>query len=274
MHFLYFNFGQIFSPPNQLGIFIYAKNLFKGMQMNRKAQGAEPFWENTAGKKAQGAIEYLLIIGAAILVVAIVLIAVTGSLSASKNDLNSSNKDVNSAYDALRGSVNKGASFSCPLLGECNSHGKCTATNVCTCNSGWGRWDCAVDVSHLGDPTGGCYSGGDCSSGVCVTWELGPGTPESPNGFCASGAFGNSCGGNGDCNPNYRCSTAEGFYYHVCTNGAVLDFCANATECKSGYCNTFANKCTNGERGAGCGTNSDCAESGVTCVNTVCTLTN
>lgn len=51
-------------------------------------------------QKAQGAIEYLLIIGAAILVVAIVIIALSGVLDSTKgqNDMN----DVNKAKDELR----------------------------------------------------------------------------------------------------------------------------------------------------------------------------
>ena len=40
--------------------------------------------------KGQGAIEYLLIIGAAILVIAIVIIAVSGVLSLGRDDTNSS----------------------------------------------------------------------------------------------------------------------------------------------------------------------------------------
>ena len=51
-------------------------------------------------QKAQGAIEYLLIIGAAILVVAIVIIAISGVLTTTKgqNDMN----DVNNAKDILK----------------------------------------------------------------------------------------------------------------------------------------------------------------------------
>jgi len=51
-------------------------------------------------QKAQGAIEYLLIIGAAILVVAIVIIALSGVLTTTKgqNDMN----DVNNAKDILK----------------------------------------------------------------------------------------------------------------------------------------------------------------------------
>jgi hypothetical protein len=54
-------------------------------------------------QKAQGAIEYLLIIGAAILVVAIVIIAVSGVLTGAKgqNDMN----DVNAAKDTLKDQI-------------------------------------------------------------------------------------------------------------------------------------------------------------------------
>jgi hypothetical protein len=45
--------------------------------------------------KGQGAIEYLLIIGAAILVVAIVIIAVTGALGQGTTQGNQANKDQN-----------------------------------------------------------------------------------------------------------------------------------------------------------------------------------
>lgn len=51
--------------------------------------------------KAQGAIEYLLIIGAAILVVAIVIIAVSGVLTGAKQDQNGMN-DINSAKEKLK----------------------------------------------------------------------------------------------------------------------------------------------------------------------------
>jgi len=53
-------------------------------------------------KRAQGAIEYLLIIGAAILVVAIVILAVTGALGTAKVDANSTANETSSALDALR----------------------------------------------------------------------------------------------------------------------------------------------------------------------------
>lgn len=52
-------------------------------------------------QKAQGAIEYLLIIGAAILVVAIVIIALSGVLTSAKNDQNSMG-DVNDAKDIMK----------------------------------------------------------------------------------------------------------------------------------------------------------------------------
>lgn len=52
-------------------------------------------------QKAQGAIEYLLIIGAAILVVAIVIIAVSGVLTGAKTDQNGMN-DINTAKNTLK----------------------------------------------------------------------------------------------------------------------------------------------------------------------------
>ncbi len=52
-------------------------------------------------QKAQGAIEYLLIIGAAILVVAIVIIAVSGVLTGAKKDQNGLT-DLNNAKTILR----------------------------------------------------------------------------------------------------------------------------------------------------------------------------
>ena len=52
-------------------------------------------------QKAQGAIEYLLIIGAAILVVAIVIIALSGVLTGAKTDQNGF-EDLNDAKNQLR----------------------------------------------------------------------------------------------------------------------------------------------------------------------------
>jgi uncharacterized transporter YbjL len=52
-------------------------------------------------EKAQGAIEYLLIIGAAILVVAIVIIALSGVLTGAKTDQNGMD-DINDAKNILR----------------------------------------------------------------------------------------------------------------------------------------------------------------------------
>lgn len=52
-------------------------------------------------QKAQGAIEYLLIIGAAILVVAIVIIAVSGVLTGAKTD-NNNLQDLNDATQQVK----------------------------------------------------------------------------------------------------------------------------------------------------------------------------
>jgi uncharacterized protein (UPF0333 family) len=52
-------------------------------------------------EKAQAAIEYLLIIGAAILVVAIVIIALSGVLTGAKTDQNGMD-DINDAKNILR----------------------------------------------------------------------------------------------------------------------------------------------------------------------------
>ncbi len=56
-------------------------------------------------QKAQGAIEYLLIIGAAILVVAIVIIALSGVLTGAKADQNGMS-DVNTAKNTLKDDAN------------------------------------------------------------------------------------------------------------------------------------------------------------------------
>ncbi|MEK6958867.1 MAG: LamG-like jellyroll fold domain-containing protein [archaeon] len=56
--------------------------------------------------KAQGAIEYLLIIGAAILVVAIVILAVTGVLSGGQSQTSVGVTSVNDSFDTLKESSN------------------------------------------------------------------------------------------------------------------------------------------------------------------------
>ena len=56
-------------------------------------------------EKAQGAIEYLLIIGAAILVVAIVIVALSGVLTGAKPDGQDMN-DLNKARQDLRTDFN------------------------------------------------------------------------------------------------------------------------------------------------------------------------
>ena len=84
-------------------------------------------------QKAQGAIEYLLIIGAAILVVAIVILAVTGALSASRSDVNGSNNDVNNSLQGVRCSGN------CQVLGSCGTSATATSgcASVAPANCGW-----------------------------------------------------------------------------------------------------------------------------------------
>ena len=52
-------------------------------------------------EKAQGAIEYLLIIAAAILVVAIVILAVTGALGSGQDQGDQAVLDLNGAFDDL-----------------------------------------------------------------------------------------------------------------------------------------------------------------------------
>ncbi|VVB75657.1 Uncharacterised protein [uncultured archaeon] len=52
-------------------------------------------------EKAQGAIEYLLIIGAAIVVVAVVIAALTGTLTAGKQQGNLGNADYNKQVSDL-----------------------------------------------------------------------------------------------------------------------------------------------------------------------------
>ena len=56
---------------------------------------------NNMEEKAQGAIEYLLIIAAAILVVAIVILAVTGALSGGQDQGNQAVGDQNDAFNDL-----------------------------------------------------------------------------------------------------------------------------------------------------------------------------
>ncbi len=56
-------------------------------------------------EKAQGAIEYLLIIGAAILVVAIVIIAVTGALGQGTKQGGDANKVQVDAYNDLNSMI-------------------------------------------------------------------------------------------------------------------------------------------------------------------------
>lgn len=57
------------------------------------------------GKKAQGAIEYLLIIGAAILIVAMVILAATGAMSSGKNSATTTLNDEHGQVDTLRSLV-------------------------------------------------------------------------------------------------------------------------------------------------------------------------
>jgi hypothetical protein len=52
--------------------------------------------------RGQGAIEYLLIIGAAILVVAIVILAVTGVLSGGQSGVGQGQSDVNTSFNNLQ----------------------------------------------------------------------------------------------------------------------------------------------------------------------------
>jgi hypothetical protein len=64
-------------------------------------------------KKAQGAIEYLLIIGAAILVVAIVIIAITSVLNTSKTSGETALTDQQKQQNTLR------CTADCTVLGAC-----------------------------------------------------------------------------------------------------------------------------------------------------------
>ena len=66
-------------------------------------------------ERAQGAIEYLLIIGAAILVVAVVVIALTGVLGGAKTQANGA--DVNGTTEKLQCQAN------CGYLGDTNQCG-------------------------------------------------------------------------------------------------------------------------------------------------------
>jgi hypothetical protein len=69
--------------------------------------------EKNMERKAQGAIEYLLIIGAAILVVAIVIIAVTSVLSQGKGTGDQAMQDEKKQQDTLR------CTADCTALGAC-----------------------------------------------------------------------------------------------------------------------------------------------------------
>lgn len=53
-------------------------------------------------KKAQGALEYLLIIGVAILIVAVVVILISGALGGGKGSITDANKELQNTYGALR----------------------------------------------------------------------------------------------------------------------------------------------------------------------------
>jgi len=66
---------------------------------------------------AQGAIEYLLIIGAAILIVAVVIIALSGVLFSAdnSNDMNDLNKAKSSLRDLLDQSKNQGGTTDPPI---------------------------------------------------------------------------------------------------------------------------------------------------------------
>ncbi|MCX8158307.1 MAG: class III signal peptide-containing protein [Candidatus Diapherotrites archaeon] len=56
--------------------------------------------------RAQGALEYLLIIGAALIVAAVVILVVTNALSLGKNTVNNATTDVNSRLTHLRNLAN------------------------------------------------------------------------------------------------------------------------------------------------------------------------
>ena len=52
-------------------------------------------------QRAQGAIEYLLIIGAAIIVVALVIILMSGILTGTSPSVNDANQSINKGYSDL-----------------------------------------------------------------------------------------------------------------------------------------------------------------------------
>jgi hypothetical protein len=52
-------------------------------------------------ERAQGAIEYLLIIAASVVIVAIVIVAMTGTITAGKNQGDQANSDYNSQLNDL-----------------------------------------------------------------------------------------------------------------------------------------------------------------------------
>jgi hypothetical protein len=69
-------------------------------------------------EKGQGAIEYLLIIAAAILVVAIVILAVTGALSGGQDQAGQAVGDQNDAFDALQNLKNKTIAGQAPAASQ------------------------------------------------------------------------------------------------------------------------------------------------------------
>ncbi|MFA5931225.1 MAG: class III signal peptide-containing protein [archaeon] len=73
-------------------------------------------------ERGQGAIEYLLIIGAAILVIAIVIIAITSVVGTGKTSTTEAAADINSQNNQLK------------CMKDVNTLGGCTSTYTnCTC---------------------------------------------------------------------------------------------------------------------------------------------
>ena len=88
--------------------------------MKVKAQGAEPFCrgQKPSGKKAQGAIEYLLIIAAAIVIVAIVISVMGNGITQGRTQGATAQADRNTQMIKL------------DCLKDCNVYGACQNTQT------------------------------------------------------------------------------------------------------------------------------------------------
>ncbi|MFA5930847.1 MAG: class III signal peptide-containing protein [archaeon] len=109
--------------------------------------------------KAQGAIEYLLIIGAAILVVSIVIVAMTSVVGTGKNQAGPS--DVNSGLDELKNLIKNEKGV---LGAECASNSNC-ASGYCGLNSTPNISSKKICIN--GNKNQYCFSNLGCVSNSC-----------------------------------------------------------------------------------------------------------